>query len=431
MYKKYIIFIFILAFVFRLFLIPSSYHGDLRNNYSWGETLLKYGTNGFYDRSEWEYSKPNQPALYIYVFAADAYVYQTINKYIYKINDLVSFFPSQLVWYWEIYGKYFVLKVPGILFDLGIGFILFKFFFSVKKPKLAAIVSVVWLFMPVSWYNSAVWGQTDSILNFLGILSVIFLVRKRIFLSIFLFTLCCLYKLSLSIYLPFIVYYLFKNNVDYKILLKGILASVAVFVILFLPFHLSTDFFVWIFDLYKTRLFAGEIGYLTANAFNFWWLINPGKILDSSIFYIFSYSTFGYLIFFGLYIFSLFNFIRNKTESSVFLSLALISFSSFMFLTKMHERYLYPFFPLFIVYLGLEQKIVVRNIMIFVLILLNITYVFNLYHLFWVPSLPGVEKFLQINFEFQYIASFVNLMLLIFVIIFTSVHTLRKKFRYN
>src|SRR3989344_8896118 len=211
--------ILVAAFVVRLLLVFSAYHGDLNNNISWGKIAYENGFDGFYgsDRSEdWPYSAPNQPPLYILLFAFIAFVYESINKIINSLNNTIGIFPSGLVWFWEEKGMTLLVKLPGIIADLAIAIMIYQYI--IIRPKLnnkkikALLLSTLWLFNPVIIYSSAVWGQTDSLVNALGFTAIILLLNRNLIKFVFLFTLSLLFKGSLAIFFPLLVFMLLKQK---------------------------------------------------------------------------------------------------------------------------------------------------------------------------------------------------------------------------
>jgi Gpi18-like mannosyltransferase len=130
----------------------------------------------------------------------------------------------------------------------------------------------------------AVWGQTDSVVNLLGFISVLSLLRKNLTLSLVFLVLSLLFKGSLAIFIPILLFIAVMQRHPLKRWLLGIILSLTLVVLVTVWFHPNFDLPVWLVNLYKNRILPGEIGYLTANAFNLWWLINPGKVYDSSLF---------------------------------------------------------------------------------------------------------------------------------------------------
>ncbi len=383
--KKIFLLIIVLSLFIRFLLVLSAYHGDLNNNISWGDLLLARGTNGFYgssDANDWPYSAPNQPPLYLYIFALTSWINKSVEDAAFWLNKNFKDFPSRFIWFWQEKGKVIAVKLPGIIADIGVSYLIFSYLSKKGKMKTALIITTLWLFNPVVIYNSTVWGQTDSTVNFFGLASVLSLLAGNLAVATLLFTLGFLYKGSLLIFIPIILVYCLKKKFTLKVYVKAIVLSLGVVFLISFPFHPYLDFPLWFVNLYKERIIPGEIGYLTANAFNFWWLINPGKVLDSTKYLFFTARVWGMLITFFLIGFISFRFYKNPKEEKIFFYLSLVAWLSFLFMTRMHERYLYPFFPYSTILVGFYP------ITIWVYISVSIVHLLNLYHLFWQPEIP-------------------------------------------
>ena len=75
-----------------------------------------------------------------------------------------------------------LIKLPPILCDIAIGYVLYRIVLSWRgdRPdahRLALIAAAIYLFNPVTWYDSAIWGQTDSAGALVLLLSVWALIR--------------------------------------------------------------------------------------------------------------------------------------------------------------------------------------------------------------------------------------------------------------
>jgi hypothetical protein len=117
--------LFFIALTLRLGLVFTAYHGDLNNNISWGTLAVERGLSGFYgssDADDWEYSAPNQPPLSILMFAGVRVVWQVVENVSWWLNNNISIFPSPFIWFWEGRGMILLIKLPGILADLGVGY---------------------------------------------------------------------------------------------------------------------------------------------------------------------------------------------------------------------------------------------------------------------------------------------------------------------
>lgn len=405
---KKIFVIFFLALVLRLSLIFVAHHGDLNNNISWGNITLERGLNGYYEGSNWPYSNPNQPPLTILTFTATSYIWKSVENFSWYLNNKFKFFPSAFIWFWEGRGMDLMVKLPGIIADLLIGYLIYKFL-EERKNKRAILFASIWLFNPITWYNSAVWGQTDSIVNLLGFAGVIFLLKKDLVKSFIFITLSVLFKGSLILFIPIIFFYAVFQRHPIKKWLHSAFYILFTTLLTSVWFHPKWDFFIWLVNLYKNRIFPGEIGYLTANSFNFWWLVNPGKVLDSTLCLGVPARMWGIVIVLISMAVLIFYFRKKLSEKRLFISLAAISLVSFLFMTRIHERYLYPFFiPATLLLVSIPGTLIPYFV-------LSLTHLLNLYHLFWAPGISILEK-LYLNPAFPNVISLINLLVFIKII---------------
>ncbi|MBX4205577.1 hypothetical protein KW795_00090 [Candidatus Microgenomates bacterium] len=400
--------------VFRLLLVPVAHHGDLNNNISWGNEAISRGLVNYYEGKDWPYSAPNQPPLYILLFTFMSFLYKNITDISWNLNSKFSFFPSGFIWFWQRWGMEYLVKLPSIISDLGIALVVFKFFKRRDKEKMGFVVSLLWLVNPIIWYNSSVWGQTDAIVNLLGLLSVVYLLNKNIVKSFLFFTLSLLFKGSLLTFAPIILAVALYQKHRFKEWIASVLVSALFVVTICIWFHPQINLPIWLFDLYTKRFFPGEIGSLTANAFNFWWLVDSGKTLDSTVFFGLTARIWGLLIL-AVSELAMVKFLSKKiTDKKILMSLSFVSLVSFLFMTRIHERYLYPFFPYATLLVGFDFMWIIP------VIILSMSNLINLYNLFWAPSIPVLEHSL-INLPVGNYLAVVNLVIFAFVV-FLLVH---------
>lgn len=437
--KKYLVVIFASALILRLLLVFSAYHGDLNNNISWGTLAVERGLSGFYESEDqnspnligkepclsitlceggWPYSAPNQPPLTILMFAGTRIIWQFVENASWSLNNNFQIFPSQFIWFWEEKGMTLLVKLPGIFADIGIGWLIYKYAEQKTKNKkkqkrLPLMLTAVWLFNPVIWYNSAVWGQTDSVVNLLGLVGILALLKKDLVKFALLFTLSFLFKGSLGIFIPILGVVALWQKYPLKEWIRAICYMLLAVIVVSIWFHPRPDLFSWIIELYKDRILPGEIGDLTANAFNFWWLVNPGKVLDSTLFFGLPARVWSFIIALsGMGVVGYW--LRKKlSDKRIILSLVVLSLVSFLFMTRIHGRYLYPFFPYATILLGSIPGFT------FIYVILSITHFLNLYYLFWAPPFSLLESLYQASYFMQAI-SIVNI--LVFVKLLRSAH---------
>ncbi|MBI3397092.1 hypothetical protein HY045_01300 [Candidatus Woesebacteria bacterium] len=358
-----------------------TWHPDLNNHIDWGIRFYQYGPEKFYspESNVWSYTWPNQPPGSIYIFAITRKVFEILFSVLWFINVHISFFPSVLVSFSEHNLYPVLLKLPAIVADFGIAYLIFRVLKKLKNEKMARIGAIVFLVNPVIWYNSSLWGQTDSIINFFVLLAIILLINKKLVLAILFLAISLYIKASLLIFVPIFLVIAVLQKHSWIEWVKSVLLA-AIFVgVLTLPFSRGEPF-SFLIHIYKDKMFVQQMQVITANAFNIWTVLTGlHEIPQSTMFGPTSYQNWGLVLFSLTYIPTLLLVLKNKSDKLIFWALSIASFSSFMFLTNMHERYLYPLFaPLTILLMLGEIKLPIY-------LIASLINLINLYTLWWFP----------------------------------------------
>jgi len=386
------------AFSLRLILVLiSNYHPDILNHVDWGNRFWQYGPKRFYEASVWSVSWPNQPSGSIYLFAAITKIYQWLFAALWQLNIRFSAFPSFIFPFLEAKLHIILLKIPFILADLGIGWLIYKMALKGKVgSKRANFAASLFLFNPALIYNSAIWGQTDSLINFLALLALWLIYKRNYFGGIFSFILSLYLKLSLIIWAPVFFLVIILRR-DFKKAVFPALFSFLLIVIASLPFSGDRNPVSWIWYLYSNRVLARQGDMLSGNAFNLWTLLRGvdfslkeniltfgvpakaiGRVLAS-----------GSMIAIG-FLFVLKDKKKQATRiNNMLWAVTLISFSTFLFLTNMHERYLYPIFAPMAILVAMDK------LKLKWYLALSLVSWLNLYNLWWYPNIPFLRRALQ------------------------------------
>ena len=144
------------------------------------------------------------------------------------------------------------------------------------------------------------------------------------------------------------------------------------------PFHPQTDLVFWLYDLFVTRILPGETALATVGAFNLHHLI-WGQMVNHWFSIILAI-----IILIPLIMYMAINLFRKSDPLRLIYWLALLFWAFFLFNTKMHERYLYPIFPLLSFLLVLKPTI--KLLIIYVLI--SLVFLFNMYYMWYAPNIP-------------------------------------------
>lgn len=312
------------------------------------------------------------------------------------------------------------LRLPNILADLLIGYLIFAIVKKYKDGKKALFSSALYLFNPSILYNSSFWGQMDAIntaLFFLGV--CLYLYHKKL-LSILSLFLSLYVKLTLIVVIaPLLGAMVLLDKNKGKIILYGAFA-VALLLFMTLPISPMPHLWFWQF-LEKNSL--GEMNNITSLAFNVWWVIfkphiEIGKPVTDFLFTQdrFVGSPESTTMFWGMSLFTwamiLFTLVLLPLLSAVvrlkekifkpevlFLILSMMSLIGYLFLPHMHERYLFPFLSLMAASVGFIQRYVWLFIGISVLNFLNL-------YIVWHPMIhPALPYGLMNSVDFQWLLS--------------------------
>jgi Gpi18-like mannosyltransferase len=370
-----------------------TWHPDLNNHIDWGIRFLALGPEKFYENIFWGVSWPNQPLGTMLLFAICAYLKQIFFTSIEFINQNIPIFPSFIIPYLEQNLHAWMVKLPFILSDIGLAYLIFKVV-NHLKPRYAIIASSLFLFNPAVIYNSTIWGQTDSLINLLALSGLLLIFNRKYFFGIILFLSSFLFKLSLIIYLPIFAILLFKQIKDWRKFIFPLLSFFVFIYFLATPFAFGDKTpFDWLWYLYENRVLVRQGSMLNGNAFNFWFLLFGVDFSRSE------FTTFGPITYqlWSRIILALFllpiclKFFKAKLNLNSLLAATLLTaFGSFIFLTNMHERYLYPIFPIATILVFLKPNFISLT----TYFSLSFIHLINMYNLWFYPQLPFVENLL-------------------------------------
>jgi Gpi18-like mannosyltransferase len=392
--KKKLIYLFLGALVLRLIFSFLVWHPDVNNHIDWGLRFWEYGPKDYYMANVWNFTWPNQPPGTMYLFAGIYKLYLAIFSIFWKINVSISVFPSNIVTLLEERGYQALVQLPAILADFGIAYLIYWILKKIKTKKLAIFGAALFLVNPIIWYNSAVWGQTDAIINFLALLAFVLLLEKKLTWAVLALVVSLYIKVSLLIFVPVFAIIVFRQKYKLIDIVKSAAVSLLVIGVLTLPFAKGEPY-SWLFQLYKDKIFTQQLQVITANAFNVWAAITgiyeqPHTLMLGPL----TYQVWGLILFGISLIYPLYLVYKKQDYISIFWALAIISFSSFMLLTNMHERYLYPLFPAFTILAATDKRLLSLYWAVSGLSLVN------LYNIWWTPKIEWLVNLLSDNERF-------------------------------
>ncbi len=346
--NKKIIILLLLSLLLRLGLSSFQFSGDVKNHIAWGHSFLTSGPAGLYQRHFPGFNDANYPPVAIALFSASVFINEVVFAVLSFLNRTISLFPSFLIPLFSTENiQAAFLKLPSIIADLGIGYLIFRL-----APKNKTIFSFLYLFNPAVIYISTVWGQTESLPIFFLLLSY-FLLPHRYFLSHLSFTLAILSKQTALWVLPVFLILWWKEG-KAKQFVSGLFAQLILFVLVYLPFTSPAG----AFGSYLSTL-TGSSNSITDQAFNLWyfiygWTTKP----DSLLLFGFPVRAWSLVLVGTSFIYLSYSFWKKYRLNRVPNYLFFLSLVAFFLQTRVHDRHLAPAIPiLLLTTLGVRQKI--------------------------------------------------------------------------
>jgi dolichyl-phosphate-mannose-protein mannosyltransferase len=402
----------LVALVLRIWMSVQIYSGDVNNHIGWAESILEKGSRGAYSREYIGIMPPTYPPLALYGFVTSSWLHNLIERTIWSLNLNVPAFPSSLVWLFEdqdVLPAFY--KIPAIFADLGLGILIYKFARQDRhlSHSVSLLASAAFLLNPAVWYLSSLWGQIESFTLFFFIASLWLVFKKRPLLASLAFMASLLSKQSSLLFAPLFAVY-FYSRFGWKTTIKSALIQLVFFYLAYLPF--ATGFSpLWPFSIYYDRLQTGSgSNYITDHAMNPWiYYTRLQKIPDTGQFLAgLTFNRVGSLVFAvfaGLSVLPLF--IKRLTPQLLVRSALLLNLSAFLFMTRMHERYLAPSLVLLLL-ASLKNKWLFP-----VYLVVSAVHLAGLYHNWWFPHIPDLKLFVN---NWSFVSALVPLTVVAFVL---------------
>ena len=244
-------------------------------------------------------------------------------------------------WMYYVKGTYF-------LAEIGIAVGIFLLIRAITNDsKRAWLGYIVYLCLPVQLFNSAVWGNADTLYFICFVYALYFVVKGKSGLAFFITGVCFGIKLQAVFLLPFLAYATLSGKLKlYKIFAfpLGVLAT-------FIPAYACGAGLFEPFNFWLEQM--GGYSLLTLGCANIWHLIN---IKSGSMEQFLKGATLFGLLLIGLFTAIVFaRKVKLTSENTLLVAVFLIAIVP-MFLPHMHERYFYALDVLVAVYCIVTKK---------------------------------------------------------------------------
>ncbi|HEY9084606.1 MAG TPA: phospholipid carrier-dependent glycosyltransferase [Candidatus Tyrphobacter sp.] len=312
---------------------------DIASFESWALALVAHGPGRFYGST----SFLDYPPGYFYILGIVGWIWS-------------GFFSAHDPGY-RVLGA--LVKVPAILFDLGIGALLYVLVRRFASPWWAFGAAALFVLNPAVIFISALWGQVDSVAAFFALLAVYALLRSddfeetaRAMLWIgagwLALAYCLLVKPQAAVLLPLMIAFAFTDRRRMALRVRatayGIVAAIVVTVLLVEPFHPSNPIAAIAWLLERLSFGTNVYPYNTVNAFNLWTLSIHGARFwqpDSARTLFVTQATWGIVLLAVALALIVWRYVQAKTPRALLEGSALALLAFFTLATRMHERYMY------------------------------------------------------------------------------------------
>jgi Glycosyltransferase family 87 len=359
-YKK----IILLAILIRLLIMPFFYHPDLKSQHFHFQFFSKGVFNVY------EYISKNKEKLGY----KDTFNYLPLTYYTFGFTPTITkpFLGNSFYLWLNDWGEnrnnhpniifyMFFLKIPYLILDIGLAFLLLKLF---KNSK----IFYFWLFNPISIYLIYILGNFDILPVFLTVLSFFLLKKEKLALSYLSIGIAVALKVYPVIFIPFLFFYYPQKNIKH---LKYLFIATIPLLLTMIPFINQSAF---------TSSFLGSG--LTQKLLEY-------KVLGLPLFPIF-------------YFLILINYIFSKSKLKFEIASTQM-FLIFIGLVKFHPQWILWFFPFVLVLFINSKKINKSFLILFFILIFTYIFLFDDNFLFWGHLLPISPFFADLTSPFQLI----------------------------
>ena len=320
------------AFLLRLFFIPApGYERDIYWFGTWMRTALEHGVSRVSQFVWCDY-----PPGYLYLLKIIGFLWKMLTG---------SPIPAD-----NTFAMRFLVKIIPTLADILGAYALYRIAKPRVSRKMSIMVLIFYAFNPAAVFNSAVWGQVDSLTALLVIVSIWSLINRKISLSFGFAAIAVFVKFQAVVLIPILfigAFFLEKERGIREAFKGGAIASL----VMMLPF-----FWVNRAESVISVAFSavGRYPYISLNAHNLWWLvggtsspsISDARRIGNAVL---SYHDIGMIIFIFATMLIMWRLWRDLRRTppedpapALFLAATLEMMAFYLFPTQMHERYIVP-----------------------------------------------------------------------------------------
>ncbi len=252
----------------------------------------------------------------------------------------------------NLYFQVFLLKIPIIISDTIIAFIIYKwvFLYNEKDAKKSLLI---WYLNPISIFITSIWGMFDSLAVLFSFLAAYYLSRKEYGKASFLLGIGTAIKLFPAFFLPIVLlfaYYEDKWKID-RIIKKIIFPFSTIPIIVSIPF----------LNNFYTYIKAMSMHFSQVGQFTYWALL--GRLINPSFFSIFTPIILIVIIFYAYRRFTKESIEMDKNVNKLYM-ITLLAF--FIISPKVNVQYVLWILPHIILLNYIEKKREYKSLLIWI-----------------------------------------------------------------
>lgn len=308
------------------------------------------------------------------------------------------------------------LKLPSNLADVVTGLIIYYFVRKRNGPKWGLAGFLLYTLNPGIFFNSSIWGQYDGIATLFLVLSTLSISLKKMpEVALVSLAVALTLKPQTIAVLPIMLFLLILYFEKLR-WISSLLVFIGSLLVIYLPFFPKNP----LEGLLSVNLgSAGLFNCTTCFAINFWGIFGNWQS-DLNLFFGVPLVTWGAVLylFVLVIVLSIRPFKLRLSSPNLYLILALAILTFFTFLTRMHERYLFPFFA----FLLIGTLLIKSRLLIIFYLIFSLLHLINLYIPYtYYNKYPNdvLSKFLQNSFSFLSLIFLITALLTIFIVLKT------------
>jgi dolichyl-phosphate-mannose--protein O-mannosyl transferase len=326
-----------LGFIVRCIFIESNgFTTDVSTFQAWATELVEGGFANFYANGHFA----DYPPGYFYILGFAGWIWE-------------AFFKTSDTGHWVVLKA--LVKLPAILADLGVGVLLYAIARRFANASIALGTAALYLLNPAIIYNSAIYGQVDSISAGFALLAVFLLFRSDdgkadrpswyVVFAWLALAYSLLIKPQAAVLLPLFIAFAFADPARRRGRLIasgiGILACFAFAAAVTEPFHPSNPIaaLLWLYERYHYG--SSVYAYNTVNAFNLWAIRGPFWQPDSNPIGFFPQYIWGIGLVVAAVALVVWRYVQDRSQRAFLEGCAIATLAFFILSTRMHERYIF------------------------------------------------------------------------------------------